>query len=80
MNKEELKNLKEYVARQAHQFAVAATVSYDEDDGFITVEIVTKAGSGQPRSVKRVAKFESGAQAEAFIDHAIRAASVSLRR
>ena len=80
MKEEELKYLREYVARQAHQFAVAATVTYDAEDGFITVEVVTKAGSGQPRSVKRSAKFESRAQAEAFIDHAVRAASVSLRR
>jgi hypothetical protein len=80
MNEKELKYLKEYVARQAHQFAVAATVTYDAEDGFITVDVVTKASSGQPRSVKRSAKFESRAQAEAFIDHAVRAASVSLRR
>ena len=32
MNEEELKYLKEYVARQAHQFAVEATSSYDGND------------------------------------------------
>lgn len=79
MNDEELKYLKEYIARQANQFAVEATVSYDGDDGFITVGIVTRAGGGQPRSIKRSAKSQSRAQVEAFIDHAVRAASVSLR-
>jgi hypothetical protein len=79
MNEEELKYLKEYTARQAHQFAVGATFSYDSHDEFMDIEIVTKAGSGQPRSVKRSAKFASRAQAEAFIEQAIRTASVSLR-
>ena len=74
MNKEELKNLKEYVARQAHQFAVEATFSYDGSDEFMDIEIITGAGGGEPRSVKRSAKFQSRAQAEAFIEHAIRTA------
>ena len=56
---------------------VEATVSYDGDDGFITVEVITRAGGGQPRSIKRSARFQSRAQAEAFIDYAIGAASVS---
>jgi hypothetical protein len=74
MNEEELKYLKEYVARQAHQFAVEATFSYDGNDEFMDIEIVTRAGGGEPRSVKRSAKFQSRAQAEAFIEHAIRTA------
>jgi hypothetical protein len=77
MNEEDLNYLKQYAPREAHQFAVEATFSYDSDDGFITLEVITRAGGGQPRSIKRSARFQSRAQAEAFIDHAIRAASVA---
>jgi hypothetical protein len=77
VNEEDLNYLKEHAARQANQFVVEATVSFDSDDGFITVEVITRAGGEQPRSIKRSARFQSRAQAEAFIDHAIRAASVS---
>lgn len=74
MNDEELKYLKEYIARQAHQFAVEATFSYDCHDEFMDIKVVTRAGGGEPRSVKRSAKFQSRAQAEAFIEDAIRTA------
>jgi hypothetical protein len=74
MNDDELKYLNEYVARQANQFAVEATFSYDSHDEFMDIEIVTRAGGGEPRSVKRSAKFQSRAQAEAFIEDAIRTA------
>jgi hypothetical protein len=74
MNEEDLNYLKTYAMRQARQLAKGATVSYDSGDGFITVEAITRAGDGQPRSVKRAAKYSDRAQAEAFIDDAIRAA------
>ena len=74
MNEEELKYLKAYAARQSHQFAVEATVTYDSHDEFMDIEVVTRAGGGEPRSVKRSAKFQSRAQAEAFIENAIRTA------
>jgi hypothetical protein len=74
MNEEELKYLKEYAARQSHQFAVEATFSYDSHDEFMDIEVVTRAGGGEPRSVKRSAKFQSRARAEAFIEDAIRTA------
>jgi hypothetical protein len=58
----------------AHQLAVETVVSCDKGSGFMTIEVICRAGGGEPRSVKRSAKFQSRAQAEAFIDDAIRAA------
>ena len=77
MTKEDLLYLQEYAANQAQQFALEATVAYDEGDGFITVTVITRAGGGVPRSVQRAkerAKFTDRAQAEEFIDYAIEAA------
>jgi hypothetical protein len=74
VNEEDLNYLKAYTARQSHQFAVEATFSYDSNDEFMDIEVVTRAGGGEPRSVKRSGKFQSRAQAEAFIEHAIRTA------
>jgi hypothetical protein len=49
MNEEELHYLKAYAASQARQLAKESTVSYDNGDGFITVEATTRADDGQPR-------------------------------
>ena len=74
MNEDELKYLKAYTAMRAHEFDVEATFSFDSHDEFMDIEVVTRAGGGEPRSVKRSAKFQSRAQAEAFIEDAIRTA------
>ena len=71
MNEAELKSLKEYAVGRAHQLALEATVTHDDSDGFIAVEVIKRAGDGPPISIRRSTKFQSRAQAEAFIDHAI---------
>ena len=71
MNEAELKSLREYAVGRAHQLALEATVTYDDSDGFITVEVIKRAGDGSPISIGRAAKFSDRLQAEAVIDHVI---------
>jgi len=77
MNEAELKSLKEYAIGRAHQLALEATVTYDDSDGFITVEVIKRAGDGSPISIGRAAKFADREQAEAVIDHVIAVAQLA---
>jgi hypothetical protein len=77
MTKEELIHLQDYAANQARQLAMEATVAYDDSDGSIAVTVITRAGGGPPRSVRRSAKFRDRAQIEEFIDDAIQAARLA---
>jgi len=68
MNEQELDYLKEYAGRRARQLALEATVTYGDSDGFIIVEVIKRAGGGQPISIKRTMKYLNRVQAEAFVD------------
>jgi hypothetical protein len=69
MNEAESQALKQYAVGQAHHLGLEATVTYDASDGFITVEVIKRAGGGPPISIQRGAKFADRVQAEALIDH-----------
>lgn len=69
MTKEELIHLQDHATHQAGQFAMKATVTYDDSDGSIAVTVITRAGGGPPRSVRRSAKFTDRARAEAVQHH-----------
>jgi hypothetical protein len=75
MTKDELDSLRQYAAMLAERSAVEATVSYDESDGGITVTAITHAGSGEPRTVTRSAKFKNREQAEALVEDVIHTAA-----
>jgi len=77
MDDDELNYLKEHAEKHAQRSSLQATVAYDGEDGFLHLMVIMRVGGGQPKSIRRSIKFQSRAQAEAFIDDIIRRAELA---
>jgi len=71
MNEDELNYLREHAEKHAQRSSLQATVAYDGEDGLLHLMVIMRVGGGQPKSIRRSVKFQSRAQAEAFIDDVI---------